>query len=321
MQTDGYHMSEIPLKLHPRQLEHFLVAINHSSLRAAAEVAGLTQPALSKSLRKLEEQLGVSLFERTPRGIEPTSTARILERHAKVILADSRYAEMEIAALRKGTTGSLRIGAGLIWSLGPLPRILAGILERYPNLQVEVRAGIAGPLLPLIAAGDIDLFLGTMRALDEMLTDRDRREDLVIEPILKVEMSAFVRADHPLPADVEVTAEDLRSYPWAGFADDHWQEEELRTAFDGLGLAPPTITLRTNSIAALLAIVSQSNHVILLANVLEREALAHGLRRLTHTVPIRALETWLILRRHLTGLEPVNVLCDAIRGVKDTICS
>ena len=159
--------------------------------------------------------------------------------------------------------------------------ILARFLEKYPDLQVEVRTGIAGPLLPLVAGGEIDLFLGTMRSLEEVLADGDRTSDLVMEPILKVRMSAFVRVEHPLPAGLQVAAEQLVSFPWAGFADDHWQEKELQAAFNTFGLAPPTTTLRTNSLAALLAIVSRSNHIILLADVLEREALAHGLRRLS----------------------------------------
>ncbi|WP_164871777.1 LysR family transcriptional regulator [Solirhodobacter olei] len=303
--------------LSPRQLEHFITVMNHRSLRAAAEAAGLTQPALSKSLAKLEDQLGVSLFQRTSKGVVPTVAARTLERHVKVMLADARYAAMEIEALRKGTSGTLRIGAGLIWSLGPLPRILSRLHGSYPQLQVEVRTGIAKPLLPLITSGDIDVFLGTVRNIDEILEASGKRDDLVIEPILKVQMLAFVRAGHPLLERGAVSAEDLASYPWAGFSGDDQQDAEVLEDFGNPSHSFPRCTLRTNSVAALLSIVSQSNHIILLADVLEREALSHGLKRVRHNAPTRTLETWLVTRQHLMALQPVNDLCAAIRGAAE----
>lgn len=301
--------------LNPRQLEHFITAMNHRSLRAAAEAAGLSQPALSKSLAKLEEQLGVSLFQRTAKGVVPTVAAVTLERHVKVMLADARYAAMEIDALREGTSGTLRIGAGLIWSLGPLPRILAGLHMSYPKLQVEVRTGIAKPLLPLITSGDIDVFLGTVRNIDEILETSGKRDDLIIEPILRVEMLAFVRAGHPLLELRSASATDMAAFPWAGFLEDDMQDAEVREDFGSVALPAPSCTLRTNSVAALLSIVGQSNHIVLLADVLEREALNHGLKRVRHEVPNRALETWLVTRRHLMALQPVNDLCTAIRDV------
>lgn len=292
-----------------------MAVMGHRSLRAAAEAAGLTQPALSKSLAKLEEQLGVSLFQRTTKGVVPTAMAHTLERHVKVMLADARYAAMEIAALREGTSGTLRIGAGLIWSLGPLPRILARLHSCYPRLQVEVQTGIAGPLLPLITSGDIDVFLGTVRNIDDILEASGKREDLVIEPILKVKMLTFVRAGHPLLDRGTASAQDLGLYPWAGFLDDDLQDAELREDFGSLGLPAPRCTLRTNSVAALLSIAGQSDHIILLADVLEREALGHGLKRVFHDAPTRTLETWLVTRQHLMALQPVSDLCTAIRGV------
>lgn len=308
-------MARDTLLFYARHLEHFLIAMNHRSLRSAAEAARITQPGLSKSISTLEHQLGVSLFERTPKGVEPSEAALILERHAKMILADFRYAEMNVNWLKEGASGSLKIGAGLIWSLGLLPRLIADFQSRYPGLMIEIHSGIGGPLLEEVTTGDIDIFLGTLHERADVIENFDANAELLMEPVLEVRRVAFVRTSHPLLATSKVEAKDTLDFPWAGFCDDTHGDSETKDAFRKLGLDAPDISLRTNSIAALLSVVAQTNHVVLLADILESEALNHGLKRLSCDIPTATLKTWLVMRQNLLSLKPVLEFCEAVRDL------
>ena len=308
-------MGRDTLLFYARHLEHFLNVMNHRSLRSAAEAARITQPGLSKSISTLESKLGVSLFERTSKGVEPSEAALILERHAKIILADFRYAEMNVNWLKNGVSGSLKIGAGLIWSLGLLPQLIANIQTRYPGLTVEVHSGIGGPLLEEVTTGDIDIFLGTLHERTDVIDNFDANAELLMEPILEAKRVAFVRESHPLLATEEIQPRDTLEYPWAGFCNDTHGDTETMEAFRKLGLDVPDISLRTNSIAALLSIVAQTNHIVLLADILESEALNHGLKRLSCDIPTATLKTWLVMRQNLLSLKPVLEFCEAVRNV------
>src|SRR5436189_6140820 len=107
--------------LYSRQLEHFLAAYETLSLRRAAERCNVTEPALTKSIQKLEEVLGLTLFERRANGVVPTAAARVVHRHGQLIVDNCRHIEMEVGLLRGGQAGALHIGSGMVWGVTRMP--------------------------------------------------------------------------------------------------------------------------------------------------------------------------------------------------------
>jgi DNA-binding transcriptional LysR family regulator len=103
-------------------LRCFLAVLEHGRLTTAADELCVTQPALSKSLRRLEDELGVPLFQRTPSGMVPTTYGITLGRRARLIQLESLSARTELQMLREGGFGSITIGIGPLWSVYALPR-------------------------------------------------------------------------------------------------------------------------------------------------------------------------------------------------------
>lgn len=109
-----------------RQLEYFLTVAAHKSVTVAAAKLGVSQPTLTKTIRSLELELGVSLFERMPRGVDLTPYGQSLLRHAEAIRVQFGDAKNEIESLRGGKYGTVLIGAGPAWLRRHLPRAVAG---------------------------------------------------------------------------------------------------------------------------------------------------------------------------------------------------
>src|SRR3712207_343164 len=140
-----------------RQLRHFVAVVRLASISAAAEQFGLTQPALSKSIRMLEQSLGVRLLDRGPTGVRMTLFGERLKAYADMVLALSDEALEELDALRGARRGSLRIGcvAAVLRSL--VPQAVAGLRERYSDVDIIVSEGLNDTLIDALRSGRLDV--------------------------------------------------------------------------------------------------------------------------------------------------------------------
>src|SRR5258708_5519294 len=129
-------------------VRHFLAVANEGSISAACTRLAVTQPALTKSIQRLETQLGVKLFERLPRGMALTPYGNTLLPHARRIEAECRFAEVEMQAFRGGRSGRLRVGAGPYFGAALVPGAIARLQERYPKLDVEIMVVVNDVILP-----------------------------------------------------------------------------------------------------------------------------------------------------------------------------
>jgi DNA-binding transcriptional LysR family regulator len=138
-------------------LKHFLLIVEHGTFTEAAKHAFLTQPSLSASIRRLEDQLGAPLLHRLPRGAAPTAAGQALIPRAKAALgavADARRAVAEVMGLQRG---EVRIGAGSIAVSHLLPDLLASFRIVHPELIVRVRESYTPGVAPLVRSGELDL--------------------------------------------------------------------------------------------------------------------------------------------------------------------
>jgi LysR family transcriptional regulator, pca operon transcriptional activator len=176
----------------------------HRSLLKASAVLGVTQPALTKSLRELEDILQVRLFDRHPRGVTPTDTGLIFVRTARRVLAELRRLDDELDELARRNGGTVALGALPVAAAGVLPGALVRLKITHPDITIRVREGRTEDLLPLLAAGEIDLIVG--RLYEPASPDRFVREPLWTEPI-----SILARPEHPIFFS-QITEEALRGY-------------------------------------------------------------------------------------------------------------
>ena len=203
------------------------------SLLKASTALGISQPALTKSLRELEDIAGVRLFERHSRGVRPTEAGKALVESARRVLSELRRLDEELDRLSTAVGGTVALGALPVAATGILPGVLIRLKARHPDIGVRLHQGRTEDLLPLLAAGDIDLIVG--RLYPPAVPDGLRRETLWAEPI-----SVLARAGHPiLDADPPVI-EDLRQYDLVLPTVTQRVGQEIDHLLDVLGMAAGT---------------------------------------------------------------------------------
>src|SRR6266404_1872914 len=142
------------MELH--QLRYFVAVAECGNVSRAADRCHIAQPSLSQQLRKLEENLGVKLFDRLGRGIAITDAGRALLPRARRVLAEVRETEANLKREADGCQGTLVVGA--IPTMAPylLPAALDRLRAAHPECQVNVREGLTETLVEALADNEID---------------------------------------------------------------------------------------------------------------------------------------------------------------------
>ena len=245
------------MKLH--QLAALVIASESGSLRQAAQKMRLSQPALSRSIRELEAELGVKLLDRTALGVEATSYGKALILRSKIIEAEMRQAKDDIAQLRAATHGDLRIGATPVAAFSLLPPVLARIKKARPKLRDTVSEAIGTSLMGRLRQGDFDFAFGRIF------------EDIVFNDSLVV----VSRRDHPLlKAGRKI---DWERCEWILPGSDSPARTAFQRAFHEKAGRAPQCTMDSDSFMTMLTIISQTDllgvapHQIFRTTWLQRE--------------------------------------------------
>ena len=246
------------------QLRHFIAAVDAGSVRAAARRAGISQPAMTKSLQQLERGLGVRLLLRGARGVELTAEGRAFLARARVIDAELRRAHEELVALRGGIAGgSVGFGIGPALCLA-VPGALAHFRARFPDTQVRIVEGVRTALVGPLREETLDFIV---------VQDPGgaREPGLKVRPLLRPELVVAGRRGHPLAHARSLR--ELAGASWLVF-NPPGSGGMLDVAFRSAGLAPPRARVLCESFATALALVSQSDLLGLFFEQLLAEPLA-----------------------------------------------
>jgi DNA-binding transcriptional LysR family regulator len=244
-----------------QQLHAFATIVSAGSLGRAAETLHVTQPALSRAIRRLEEQVGAPLFERHSRGMHLTAVGEALLPHAILLQREAEQAREEIDAMRGLARGTIRVGAvGSIASL-VLPLAVSGVLRRWPQLRVEILEGVWDRLADALVKREIDL------ALSMAVPDTD--EIAAISDCRWEDCSYVVAAlDHPLRAKPDLTLADTLNEQWAIPPRGTAPFEHMEQAFAAQGLGLPNVVVQTRSITALKSLVARSGFLSWMASTM-----------------------------------------------------
>lgn len=235
-----------------RDIEYFTVVAQHGHLGRAAEALGLSQPALSKSLRRLEHELGAKLVKRTPKGVELSAEGMALLARARELRLSVHAMAQEIRDVGRGRVGHVRIGAGPVSSAEMLVDALLPLVHDAPKVSFNIVVSDNDLMIPALRRGDLDLMVGyAPRALP--------REGLVEEPLFEVDFVVIASADHPLVGRKTVSLADLASERWTLTESSLLTQQRLRRIFLERGLPPPDITVETRSLRLRLQLVASSH--------------------------------------------------------------
>jgi len=213
------------------QIRDFLAVVDTGSIRAAARKIGVSQPALTKSVRQLEQELGAVLVTRSVRGALPTAQGRAFLARARAVSADLHRAREEIAQMNGAREGTLAIGSAPGPALGLLPAALVRLRERWPRASIRI-ADISPPeVLPALREGALDLALSVrMGPLAEM------PGDCAAEPLYFNEAMIIARRAHPLAGARRMAA--LAKAEWIRTGSPG-NTSALPDVFRAAGLPPP----------------------------------------------------------------------------------
>ncbi|MGP1395442.1 MAG: LysR family transcriptional regulator [Inquilinaceae bacterium] len=236
-----------------RALTHFLTVIETGSFSAAAQVLGLTQPGLSKSIRGIENHYGVKLFDRVARGVRPTTFGRRLAYHAALIRAEYENADAEMAALAGGHQGTVRIGAGPTWMRSFLPEAVARVLRRMPKVEILILGGLNDSLFASLRQGDFDMVVAPR------LSDDSGTKEFSHKPLMTMTLRVISRVDHPLQEKADISPRDLLDYPWILPGADAQLRQALEILFRRHGLPAPRPAIVSVSTAFSMSVLRQDD--------------------------------------------------------------
>ena len=279
----------------------------HGSLLKAAAALGISQPALTKSLHELEDLLQLRLFDRHARGVRPTAAGAVFLRSARRMLAELRRLDEELDELAGPGGGTIALGALPVAAAGVLPGALARLKAAHPEIKVRLRQGRTEELLPLLAAGELDLVVG--RLYEPAVPDGFAREPLWTEPI-----SVLARAGHPVFAQDPVTVEDLRRYDLVLPTVTQRVGQEIEHLLSLLGLAP-TASLRSSSYGFIREMLLATDLISIMPRLMMAGDLLRGaLRVVPLPIPAPDRPAGLILPRDRALPPPGRAFLECLRA-------
>jgi DNA-binding transcriptional LysR family regulator len=242
----------------------------HGSIMQAAQAANLTQPAASKLLGELEHALGVPLFERCPRGVEPTWYGKVLIRRAGASLAEMDAAYQEVMGLLSGLRGQVALGAILTPSTTLVPDAVELVRSRHARLNISVDVDSSKRLVERLRAGVLDIVVG--RIVDPGIAD-----ELHFQPITDEPHCLVVRPGHPLLGARDLTLEELAEQAWILPPEGSLVRDSIKALFLAQGIDQPLETVSTMETAVTTTLLNRSSMVAPMSIELVRPYLDSGM--------------------------------------------
>ena len=239
-------------RLKTRQLLLLIALDDERNIHRAAEVLCMTQPAASKQLKDLEDMLDVKLFERHPRGMEPTLYGETMIRHARMALTSLSAAHDDIVALKHGLSGQVEVGVIMTPAMGLLPRAISRIKLQAPKLRIGVHMESSKVLLDMLQRGKLDFMIG--RIVEEEGASGLHYEELTVEPAC-----AVARVGHPLLKADNLKLADLAHQPWILPPPGSVLRHRWELMFRRAALEPPGNVVDTTALLLITALLQQTD--------------------------------------------------------------
>ncbi|WP_372571657.1 LysR family transcriptional regulator [Ruegeria jejuensis] len=239
-------------------LQRFVSVVENGTLRRAADTLNVTQPALTRSLKLLEEAVGGALFERRGRGLSLTPLGDQLLSQARHLLREHQLAEAELAALREGERGQIRIGAASVWMTKLLPPSIAQMHETYPLFSISLQSMNYPEAVEALQSGQLDAFFGGFQHVEPLPSY------LIRTPLFKARLKVVARKDHPILQQSPVRAEDLSRYHWVSFQSELAYLSTIGEAIRAATGSRPYASINCDSMMTALDLLRHGDYLALL---------------------------------------------------------
>lgn len=289
-----------------RLLRYFIACVEHKTMHAAASAVNVSQPALSKAIRNLETELGVTLLDRQPRGVVPTPFGETLFRYAKMVDSEMRRAVAELDAMRGMTRGTIVIGVipTMCTVLGDVARL---VMERHPGLKLQLRVAFSAELTSALLEGEIDIAV-------LLLPPDSPQLGLEIRPLFLTRPAVAVRSGHPLVGRANLSMRDLAEFPWLipDYPPNH--RNIIHRAFIDAGMTPPVAAINVSTVIFFDSLIRQTDLVTVVpATLFNTRDRALDLVPLHTDFPFPTESVGMAYRQNTTLLPGARRIMDLVR--------
>ena len=295
-------------RLKTRQLLLLIALDDYRNIHRAADELHMTQPAASKQIKDLEEMLDVKLFERLPRGMEPTIYGETMIRHARMALTSLALAHDDIVTLKAGLTGQVEVGVIMTPAMTLLPRAVARVKEEAPLLRIGVQLDTSNLLLDKLQHGTLDFMIGR-------IFDTGDTSGLIYEELTEEPACAVVRPGHPLLERKELKLADIAPLPWIVPPHGSILRYRFDMMFRRAGLEPPANVVDTTAMLVITALLQQTDSLhVMPMEVAQYYASLNVMRILPIELPCK-MDAFGIIRHQDHLLSPgADLLLRAVRA-------
>ena len=289
------------------QIQALIAVADTGSIRAAARRVGLTQPGLSKSLRALEEELGVTLVHRTSSGVSLTPFGLATLKRGRGISQELDQLRSEVQQMRGRLEGQISVAVSPNPALLLLPKVLHRFHQAYPSVQVHVREAVYPDTLRLLREGLVDLTLGAHPPPTEV-----KQTEFMVQPLYANRLVVCGRRGHPLSGCT--TLAELLHSPWVLHGPEDGPGSMFALTFRARGLEPPRAWTISHSLVTTLGLIESTDSLSLLPQrLVEHDTMAARLTALPLTDLDALAEVMLVVRAGQSATPMAQKLIDMLR--------
>ncbi|KZZ85116.1 LysR family transcriptional regulator [Bacillus sp. SJS] len=212
-----------------RQLKYFVEAVRQKNFTRAAEKMLVSQPALSKMIKSLEDELGVPLIIHNYKGLELTDAGHSVYRHAVQMIGIEEDILSSVIDVKGLSSGTIKIGIPPIIGSLFFPKVLAAFHSAHPNIKIHITEFGAKKVVESVLAGEIEMGVAVLPVDDESFRTY---------PIVDEEMVLLVNESHPLASSSEVELSQLSSENFIFYSEDFALYELMREYCINAGFEP-----------------------------------------------------------------------------------
>jgi len=291
------------MKFH--QLKAFLTVAEQGSIRAAARSLHLSQAALTKSLKELEQDLGVSLVLRTARGVQLTAYGQRLRIRAQMVVSEMRRAEDDIAYMKDVGTGSVAVAITPTTAMSFLPEAYRAFRRQMPHAQVSFIEGFTGVALPRLRDGSLDFVVAVVVA-EQLAQEFDYFE------LYQSHSAIVARQGHPLAHCT--TLAELVDAEWLLNPSPESSTRRLLDFFSERGLSVPRQVVECPSFVIAHALLRESDAIASLpVPLLDHPWVGEGLAVIPIAEPMPSIAIGVVTRRNSPLTPAASLLLDCLQ--------
>ncbi|KEA50550.1 transcriptional regulator [Mangrovibacter sp. MFB070] len=290
------------IKFH--QLRAFVAVTRHGSIRSASRQLNISQPALTKAIKELEESVATQLFTRRSHGMSLTEAGESFFQHASLILEELRAAQEDLQQRQGCVSGQVNIGIGTSISRSVMPEVIKRFHRQYPGVRVRIMEGQLVNMLHELRQGELDFTINTYY-------QSPYDHELTFEKLMAKRYAVFARKGHP--ASEISRLDELMDWEWTMPTPRGSYYRQLHELFASRGLAP-NVSVVCETFTACSSLVAHSDFLSILPAALADDAgLAPLLQRLPLDESLPLATFYLIQRRDTTPAPITSALMQLFR--------